>query len=92
MAGSIVIIDGEAGIACAPREHARKIYGIRILSRENTGQIRSTPRDIEINEVSPELAIDPMRSCLLSGTEQLREVKTDKICLKIVCFRKLFTP
>lgn len=38
---------------------------------------------IKRNKVSPELAIDLMKSCLLSGIEQLRKVKIDKICLKI---------
>lgn len=30
--------------------------------------------------------MDLKRSCLLSGMEQLKKVKIDKSCLKIVCF------
>lgn len=41
----MVIVDGEVGIACAPREPAKEIYGIRILSREGTGQIKTTRRE-----------------------------------------------
>lgn len=46
---------------------------------------RREPGKIKISEVSPELAIDLMRSYLLSGIEQLRKVKIDKICFKNVC-------
>lgn len=48
---------------------------------------RREPGKIKINEVSPELAIDLMRSYLLSG-----KVKIDKICFKNVCLGKLFIP
>lgn len=53
---------------------------------------RREPTKVKLNEVSPELAIDLMRSCLLSGIERFREVKIDKICFKIICFGKLLIP
>ena len=55
--------------------------------RGGTGQTRRTPGEpgkIKINGVSPELSIDLRRSGLLSGIEQLKKVKIDKICLKII--------
>ena len=85
----------EAGIACSQREPASEIYGIRVFPTEGKGQIIPTleePGKIKVNGVSPELAIDLMRSCLLSGIEQLRKVKIDKICLKIVCLENCFLP
>lgn len=48
--------------------------------------------EMKINKVSPELAIDLMRSYPLSGNEQPRKVKIDKACLKIACVGKLSTP